>query len=60
VESTPEGVGTAVFRVVSSTPVRIIEPVLGTGDAWSIVRAADEQWDGRAGRWVSLYAQPDE
>jgi hypothetical protein len=49
-----------VFRVVTATPVQVIEAVLGTGDAWSLVGAANDHWDGSTGRWVSLDAQPDE
>jgi hypothetical protein len=60
VESTPKGSTAPAFRLVTATPVQAVEGVLGTGDAWSLVKAADEYWDGSTGRWVSLYAQPDE
>jgi hypothetical protein len=60
VESKPEGSDAPAFHVVTSTPVQVIEGVLGTGDAWSVVKAADERWDGTTGEWVSLYAQPDD
>lgn len=37
---------------ITSTPVHLIDPYLGVGDAWSVVRAADEAWDAGSGRWV--------
>ena len=34
----------------------MIDPYLGVGDAWAVVRAADAAWDGTSGDWVSLEA----
>ena len=37
---------------VTSTPVTLIDKYVGVGDAWSVVGAADEAWDGEVGKWV--------
>jgi hypothetical protein len=39
---------------VTSTPVTLIDRHLGVGDAWSVVQAADDAWDGDVGEWVSF------
>jgi hypothetical protein len=46
-ESTPR-------REITTTPVTLIDKYIGVGDAWSVVHAADDAWDGRSGEWVSL------
>lgn len=42
-------------RKVTTTPVTRVDKFLGVGDAWALVHAADEAWDGESGTWVSLY-----
>lgn len=37
---------------ITSSPVALIDPPLGPGDAWSVVRVADEAWDEVRGAWV--------
>ncbi len=44
----------APVRRVTSTPVTLIDQHVGVGDAWALVHAADDAWDGEAGEWVSL------
>jgi hypothetical protein len=34
--------------------VTVIDPYIGVGDAWALVHAADEAWDGEVGDWVSM------
>jgi len=46
--------GNPPIREVSRTPVTRIDPVIGVGDAWTLVRAADDAWDGDNGDWVTL------
>jgi hypothetical protein len=43
-------------RQVTAAPVKLIEPILGVGDAWAVIGAADERWSGGVGAWASLYA----
>jgi hypothetical protein len=38
--------------------VQTLEPVIGVGDAWSFVRAADEAWDRGDRGWAVEYAEP--
>lgn len=54
IELPAAGEGGAPTRKVTSTPVTAIHKVIGVGDAWTLVRAADEAWDGRSGQWVAL------
>ena len=50
VETDPQGPSRPSRRRVTRTPVRILEPLLGTGDAWSFVDAADRAWaEGKTG-----------
>lgn len=42
-------------RQLTSTPVTMIDKYLGVGDAWALVHAADDAWDGQTGEWVSLF-----
>lgn len=44
----------ASTRSVTSTPVTTIDKFIGVGDAWALVRAADDAWNGRSGDWVTL------
>src|SRR5690606_28141095 len=41
--------------VTTRTPVTLLDPLLGIGDAWSVIDAANRAWDGECGSWVSLY-----
>jgi hypothetical protein len=41
-------------REETSTPVTAIDPYVGVGDAWTLVHAANDAWDGQAGEWVDL------
>jgi hypothetical protein len=43
-------------RKVTTTPVTAIDQVVGVGDAWTLVHAADDAWDGESGQWVTLRA----
>lgn len=40
----------------STAPVVDIDPYLGVGDAWVLVHAADDAWNGESGEWVTLQA----
>lgn len=44
----------APVRRMTSTPVTLIDKHVGVGDAWALVHAADDDWDGEVGEWVSL------
>ena len=39
---------------VTAYPVFDLELVVGTGDAWAMIRAADDAWDGSTGRWATV------
>lgn len=39
---------------ITSSPAGTLTHITGPGDAWVLVHAADEAWNGRDGRWVSL------
>lgn len=39
---------------ITSSPVTLIDRYLGVADAWSVIHAADEAWDGRLGEWVTF------
>lgn len=41
---------------VTTTPVTAIDKIVGVGDAWTLVHAADDAWKGESGRWVTLQA----
>jgi hypothetical protein len=45
-------------RQVTRTPVTLLDPYLGVGDAWALVHAAERAWDGAEGGWVSLTDNP--
>lgn len=47
--------GEATGSKVTTSPLGMLDPVLGVGDAWSVIDAADRAWDGRVGAWASLY-----
>lgn len=42
-------------RHITRSPVSLLSPLLGVGDAWSLVDAANREWNGRVGEWVSLF-----
>lgn len=54
VELRPDADSPPEWTRVTSTPVKLIEPHLGVGDAWSVIRAADEAWDGKSGDWIAF------
>lgn len=56
IELPPQSVSGASTREVTRTPVTRIEQTLGVGDAWTLVHAADDAWDGESGDWVTLRA----
>jgi hypothetical protein len=39
---------------MTTTPVTLIEPILGVREAWAVIGAADEGWTGGIGPWASL------
>lgn len=41
-------------RVVTKVPATVIDKYLGVGDAWALVHAADDGWNGESGEWVIL------
>lgn len=43
------------WHKVTAYPVFDIEMVIGTGDAWTMIKAADAEWDGSTGQWVTLF-----
>jgi hypothetical protein len=47
------------WHKITTAPIFDLEKVVGTGDAWAMINAADADWDGAHGEWVSVYA-PDE
>lgn len=53
------GSGTGWHRNTTA-PVFDLEKVVGTGDAWAMIDAADAGWDGEQGDWVSVYGPTDE
>jgi len=42
-------------RMVTRSPLSILDPRIGVGDAWSLIDAANRAWDGEHGEWVALY-----
>jgi hypothetical protein len=58
VELISDGKSEPVWRRVTRAPVTLIDPKLGVGDAWALVHAADDAWDGEVGEWVSLFGGP--
>ena len=43
-------------RLQTEDPMAVLEPALGVGDAWAVIRAADGAWNGMTGAWVTLSA----
>ena len=39
-------------------PVTFVDPYLGVAEAWALVHAADDAWDGETGAWVTLFDSP--
>jgi hypothetical protein len=46
-----------VDRVVTRSPLSILDPRVGVGEAWALIDAANRLWDGDSGEWVTLYDQ---
>jgi hypothetical protein len=47
------------WRRTTRAPVGVLQPLLGTGDAWSFVKAADAAWDkGERGWAVEFEEEP--
>lgn len=46
--------GGGIRRIVTRSPLSVLDSRLGTGDAWSLIVAANREWDGKQGGWVSL------
>ncbi len=42
------------------SPLTILEPTMGVGDAWAVIHAADRAWDGSTGKWAGLYTDDNE
>ena len=42
-------------HATTRAPVALLVPILGVGDAWALIAAADRAWDGRVGQWVTLF-----
>lgn len=51
----PNGAG--ADRVVTRSPLSVLDPRLGVGDAWALIDAANRAWNGSSGEWVTLYDQ---
>ena len=45
-------------RRVTRSPVTVIDLHLGVGDAWAVVHAADKEWNGENGSWVTVVDDP--
>jgi len=54
VEYRPAAAGQG-WHKVTAYPVFDIEKMIGTGDAWALIKAADRDWDGSAGDWVTFF-----
>lgn len=44
------------WTTITAYPVFDIEKIVGTGDAWALIKAADTAWDGSQGDWAIIYA----
>lgn len=55
VEFRPVDPRTDGWHKITSHPVFEIEKVVGTGDAWAMIRAADASWNGTSGAWVTIH-----
>ena len=58
VEFTAKGETSPSWSKVTRTPVTLIDPYLGVGDAWALLHAADNAWNGEVGDWVTLFKDP--
>jgi len=47
--------GGSARRIVTRSPLSVLDPRLGVGDAWAVIDAANRAWDGSEGEWVSLH-----
>jgi hypothetical protein len=54
VEFVESGTGEARWRKETTTPVTMIDPYIGVGEAWALVHAADKAWDEGSSEWASL------
>lgn len=54
VEYRPPAAGEG-WSKVTAYPVFDIEKVVGTGDAWALIKSADASWDGGTGDWATIY-----
>lgn len=46
-------------RFMTRSPISVLEPLLGIGDAWSFVNEANRQWDVGNRGWAVEYKQED-
>lgn len=60
VEYRPASESLTGWHKVTPHPVFDIEKVVGTGDAWAMIHAADEAWDGSVGEWVTILGSGEE
>jgi hypothetical protein len=51
----PPGAAEATLHRVTRTPVKILTPMLGVGDAWSFRTAADREWAKGNKDWAAEY-----
>lgn len=54
VEYRPTSQDSAGWLKTTAHPVFVIEKLLGTGDAWALIRAADAAREGSSGGWVTV------
>ena len=48
------------FRLISRHPVLELEQIVGVGDGWAMIHAADQAWDGHEGQWVTIHSPCEE
>lgn len=48
-----------VERITTRSPLSVLDPLLGVGDAWCLIDAANRCWDSDDGEWVSLFEPED-
>lgn len=60
VQVQPQGRTQAEHRRVTRAPLRLLEPLLGTADAWSFIDEADRAWtEGKSG-WAVEFEESAE
>jgi hypothetical protein len=57
IEFPPDESSAEPKRVVTITPATTIDKYLGVGDAWALIDAANQAWDGENGEWVTLFEE---